>query len=103
MTVKATRKALRELGITAKDIQVYNYIQAYISQYGCSPSYREIAANTGAKYVSTGQWRVERLIDKGYIAVGRRPSKKGLGRRVGGSMRLTNKRPEWNDWTDEKA
>ena len=88
------RKALRAIGMTPKNIRVYHFIQAYWEQYGCGPSYKEIAAIAGSHSAGNGQYHVDRLVRLGYVRIGKR---KGRRYRTSGSIHVTDKTPEWYD------
>lgn len=53
--------------ITKKQLQILQYIEAYLEENHSSPSYREIAAGLGLSSVSAVAEHVENLVEKGAL------------------------------------
>lgn len=58
---------MNELRPSKKQRELLNFIDAFISQHGYGPSYREIMNGLGYKSVSTVATHVDNLIKKGYL------------------------------------
>ena len=55
------------LKLTKKQLALLNYIQEYISENDCSPSYREIMEGMGLTSVSAVAEHVDNLVAKGAL------------------------------------
>jgi len=53
--------------VTAQQKLVLDYISSYLSQNGLSPTLRDIAARLGTSNLSTAQYFVDRLVEKGFL------------------------------------
>src|SRR3989344_2808477 len=56
--------------VTAQQKLVLDYISSYLSQNGLSPTLRDIAARLGTSNLSTAQYFVDRLVEKGFLKRG---------------------------------
>ncbi len=53
--------------ITKKQLAVLNYLEDYLEENGCSPSYREIMAGLGLSSVSAVAEHIDNLVAKGFV------------------------------------
>jgi repressor LexA len=72
--------------LTSKQQQIYNFLEAYISEHSCPPTLREISEHIGTKGTATAMQHLEALERKGHIQ--RREGSRGISltRKTGGSM-----------------
>ena len=63
------------MALTRKQKQILDYLQAYASENGYSPSYEEIAQNFGYGSLATVHEHIENLRRKGYIRKGHNESR----------------------------
>lgn len=54
--------------ITARQLDILNFIDEYRQQNGYSPSIREIGAGTGIASTSAVNYQINRLVEGGYLA-----------------------------------
>lgn len=75
---------MRETGITERQARMKTFIEAYFSDHGYAPTYREIMKNVGIPSLSVVRYNLERLQREGLIerdprvARGIRPKKPGF-------------------------
>ena len=71
--------------LTAKQQQIYDYLESYISEHSCPPTLREISEHIGIRGTATAMQHLEALERKGYIQ--RREGSRGIAltRKTGGS------------------
>lgn len=62
--------------LTAKQQQVYNYIETYLTEHGCPPTLREISEHIGIKGTATAMQHLDALERKEYIS--RREGSRGI-------------------------
>jgi repressor LexA len=55
-------------GLSGRQLQILDFVQAYAERYGVSPSYREIGDAVGLKSISAVKYQVEQLQGKGFLA-----------------------------------
>jgi repressor LexA len=55
-------------GLSGRQLQILDFVQAYAERYGVSPSYREIGDAVGLKSISAVKYQVEQLQDKGFLS-----------------------------------
>jgi repressor LexA len=55
-------------GVSGRQLQILDFVQAYAERYGVSSSYREIGDAVGLKSISAVKYQVEQLQDKGFLA-----------------------------------
>jgi repressor LexA len=55
-------------GLSGRQLQILEFVQAYAERHGVSPCYREIGDAVGLKSISTVHYQVEQLQDKGFLA-----------------------------------
>ena len=66
--------------LSKKQKQIYDFIAAFIEQYGYSPTFREIGRGMGLKSIATVAGHIDNLVILGWIA---------KTERVGRSLELT--------------
>jgi repressor LexA len=62
--------------LTAKQQQVFNFIETYLTEHGCPPTLREISEHIGIKGTATAMQHLDALERKGYIS--RRDGSRGI-------------------------
>lgn len=74
--------------LTAKQQQIYDYLEFYITEHSCPPTLREISEHIGIRGTATAMQHLEALERKGYIQ--RREGSRGISltRKAGGSMSI---------------
>jgi repressor LexA len=55
-------------GLSERQLQILEFVQAYAERHGVSPCYREIGDAVGLKSISAVKYQVEQLQDKGFLA-----------------------------------
>lgn len=58
----------RRLELSARQIEVLDYIESYIDLYGISPTVREIAEGVDSSSPGPVHWVLSALRDKGFIS-----------------------------------
>lgn len=87
-------KKLHGINMNAKAVRLYYFIDNYWKENNCGPCYREMQEVLDVESISNAQYYIEKLEANGYVIVGKR---KDSQRRVSGSIRISDKRPEWYD------
>lgn len=54
-------------GLTRRQLQAYRFIESYIREHGCSPSFDEIRGGLGMKSKAPVHNMVKRMVERGFV------------------------------------